>query len=134
MSRWTQADVDAVAERASNRRLTQREVTEIATGKPKRSKYRNERIRFQGQNFDSKHELRRWQEFEQQRTLGAIRGVARQVSIQLPGTHRRIRVDFLIVENDGRIRFVDAKGFDNALGHLKRTQVLEAYGITVELC
>jgi len=101
---------------------------------PKRSKYRAERIRWQDQAFDSKHELKRWQEFEQQRALGAIRAVVRQVSMPLPGTRRRIRIDFLIIENDGRQRWFDAKGFETAVSKLKRDQVREGYGIIVELC
>lgn len=100
----------------------------------RQNKYNAKKTEFQGQMFDSKHELERWQEFELQKTLGAIRAVVRQVSMPLPGTRRRIRVDFLIVENDGQQRWFDAKGFENAISKLKRDQVREAYGITIELC
>ena len=53
-------------------------------GQVKRSKYGNTRVAFQGQVFDSKQELKQYQWFEQQRLLGAIRAVVRQVSLPLP--------------------------------------------------
>ena len=100
----------------------------------KHLKYRNERVVWQGQVFDSKKELKQWKWFEQQRLLGAIRAVVRQVSLPLPQSRTRIRVDFMVVENDGKIRWWDSKGVDTDKGKLKRRQVLDGYGITVELC
>lgn len=99
----------------------------------KRSKYGNRRVTFQGQTFDSRHELKVWQDLKQQETAGLIRAVIRQVSLPLPGTSRRIRIDFAVVQFDGCIRFVDAKGFDTPTGRLKRNQVRQAYGIEIEL-
>jgi len=122
--RWTESDLDAARKRISGydrpRML-------------KRSKYRNVKAQWQGQTFDSHYELECFQTFEQQRVLGAIRSVVRQVSMPLPGSRRRIRVDFLIVENDGNQRWMDAKGFETALSKLKRDQVRDAYGITIEV-
>lgn len=119
--RWNQADVDAAQSRmAGNAR------------KPS-SKLKNERIEWQGQKFDSKKELKDFKMLEQQRSLGAIRAVVRQVSMPLPGSRRRIRIDFMIVENSGQLRWFDSKGFDTPLGRLKRDQIEQAYGIRVEL-
>jgi len=98
----------------------------------RRPKYRNEKQDWQGQTFDSKHELKCFKDFELERIAGKIRAVVRQVSFQLPGTHRRIRVDFMLVQPDGRIRWVDAKGFETKDWLLKRDQVREAFGISIE--
>jgi len=104
-----------------------------AAGASSASKYRNERVEFQGQKFDSRHELVVYLERQRQVLEGTIRAVIRQVSLPLPGTARRIRVDFAVVENDGRIRWEDAKGFDTPMGRLKRQQVKDAYGVEIEL-
>lgn len=100
---------------------------------PKRSKYGNTRVEFQGQKFDSVRELRVWKDLKRQENHGLIRAVIRQVSLTLPGTARRIRVDFLVVENDKRYRWLDAKGFETAAWRLKREIVKSAYGIEIEL-
>ena len=124
--RWSEQDLNAARQRMAG----------YDRPRPvKRSKLRNVKVSWQGRTFDSKHELKRFQEFDQQRALGVIRSVIQQVSIPLPGTRRRIRVDFIVVENDGSIRFWDAKGdFETQMSKLKRQQIFDAYGITIELC
>jgi len=124
--RWSEQDLNAARQRMAG----------YDRPRPvKRSKLRNVKVSWQGRTFDSKHELKRFQEFDQQRALGVIRSVIPQVSIPLPGTRRRIRVDFIVVENDGSIRFWDAKGdFETQMSKLKRQQIFDAYGITIELC
>lgn len=126
MKHWTEEDLRAVRQRLNQVNHPGRAV------RTKRSKYGNIKTYWQGQAFDSKHEFEDWKRFEQQRVLGAIRSVVRQVSMPLPGTRRRIRVDFLVVENDGRQRWFDSKGYETAVSKLKRDQVREAYGITIE--
>lgn len=121
--RWSQADVDGARHR-------------IAGGQKisvPRSKLGNVKVEWQGQKFDSKKELRDFQAFEQQRVMGAIRSVVRQVSMPLPGSTRRIRIDFVVMEKSGRLRWYDSKGFDTATGKLKRDLILQAYGIDVEI-
>lgn len=125
MTRWSESDVDAARSRMAGYERPRA---------AKRSKYRNVKVNFQGQTFDSKAELAQWQVFEEQRIFGAIRSVVRQVSMPLPGTRRRHRIDFLIIENSGGHRWYDKKGMDTAIGQLKRQQVFDAYGITIEIC
>src|SRR5437879_9272064 len=91
---WSESDLLKAQLKGARATLT-------GQGQVKRSKYGNTRVVFQGQVFDSKHELKQYQWFEQQRVLGAIRAVVRQVSLPLPQSHTPIRVDFMIVENDG---------------------------------
>jgi hypothetical protein len=128
MTRWTEVDLQRV-----NQRLKQALDAPLIPTHEARPKYGNHRIEENGLPFDSKKELADWKALELQRISGAIRGVARQVSIPLPGTTRRIRVDFMVIENDGRVRWFDSKGCDTAIGRLKRQQVLDGYGINVEL-
>lgn len=99
----------------------------------RRGKYFNEKIDWQGHRFDSKRELEKFKEFELQRAGRQIRACVRQVSFQLPGTHRRIRIDFMVVENDGSIHWYDAKGFETEAWNLKRAQVKDAFGIHIQL-
>jgi len=101
-------------------------------GSSRQQKYRNQQCTFQGLKFDSLKELEDYKAFKFQELQGAIRAVVRQVSFPLQGAERRIRVDFMIVENDGRIRFVDSKGFATPEWKSKRDQVKSAYNIEIE--
>lgn len=112
---------------------TEADLQAALSGEPKRSKYGATRVEWQGQKFDSQRELTDWKHFEQQRIDGYIRAVVRQVSLPLLGSTRRIRIDFMVVQRDGAIRFYDSKGYDTPLGKLKRQQVFESYGIEVRL-
>jgi len=96
-------------------------------------KYRNVPTEFQGLKFDSKHELEIYRGLKLREAAGEIRAVVRQVSMQLPGTKRRIRIDFMLVHLDGRIEFADAKGWETAAWSLKRQQVKDAFGIDIQL-
>lgn len=98
----------------------------------RQQKYRNEHCTWQGLTFDSKKEMEDYKAFKLQEASGQIRAVIRQVSFPLQGSTRRIRTDFVIVEHDGRLRFVDSKGFETPEWKLKRQMVEEAYGIVIE--
>lgn len=96
-------------------------------------KWHNEHCLWQGLKFDSKKELADYKSLKLQEAAGAIRAVVRQVSFPLQGSTRRIRVDFLIVEQDGRIRWCDSKGVATDKWLLKQKLVQDAYGITIEV-
>lgn len=98
-----------------------------------RSKYSNTKVEFQGQKFDSEGELKAYKAFKLQELAGAIRSVIRQVSLPLQGSNRRIRLDFVVVEKDGRIRWFDFKGYVTPAWASKRDQVQSAYGIDIEI-
>lgn len=149
MSRWSLADVVAAQNRMSGAIL--RKPAEpvrpkptattpavppdlAALASPKRTRHGNQKCEYQGQKFDSKHELRVFQDLELQRAAGAIRAVVRQVSLPIAGSRRRIRIDFMIVENDGRIRWLDAKGFSEREWLLKRDLIQASCGIVIETC
>lgn len=126
--RWTEADLQRfqAAQVIAGRIAAPLEI-------PKPAKYGNTRISFQGQTFDSKHELQCWKDFKAQELTCVIRAVIRQVSLPLPGSTRRIRIDFLVVENDETNSWYDAKGYETAAWKSKRDQIFTAYGIKVKL-
>lgn len=128
--RWTADDITRV-----NKRLQQAIEAPLAPilMPVKRPKYGNSKVQWQGYTFDSKKECEDFKSFEIQRIAGAIRSVIRQVSFQLPGTLHRIRVDFLVVENDGTHRWFDSKGFETEAWRNKREQVKTAFGIEIQL-
>lgn len=105
-----------------------------ALASPKRTRHGNQRTEYQGMMFDSKHELRVYKDLELQRAAGQIRGLVRQVSMPIAGSRRRIRIDFMIVENDGRIRWLDAKGHAEREWLLKRDLIQASCGIVIETC
>lgn len=63
---------------------------------------------------------------------GEFRSVIRQVSLPLPSQKRRMRIDFLVIEHDGRVRWIDSKGFATKEWLVKRDEVEHAYGIKIE--
>ena len=126
MTRWTEADV-----RNASARIQQM-IAGATEGQRPQSKYKNIRCVFQGETFDSKRELERYKEFKLMQLSGQIRSVVRQVSFCLPGTKRRIRVDFLVVELDGRQSWYDAKGFETTAWSLKAQIVKDAIGIEIK--
>lgn len=121
MTRWTAQD------------LVARGFTAIAapSAVERRGRNSNRTVEYQGQTFDSKHELQVFKDFELERAAGNIRAVVRQVSMPIAG-RRRIRLDFMIVTNDNRIRWVDAKGYAEREWLLKRDLVQNLFGITIE--
>lgn len=127
MTRWSEADLARVQSNLHRPSNTPR----APAAKP--PKYRNVRTQYQGQVFHSKRELEAWKAFKLQALAGGIRAVIRQVSLTIPESTRRIRLDFLIIENDGTHRWFDAKGFETAEFRLKADILRSAYGITVQL-
>jgi hypothetical protein len=101
---------------------------------PKRTRHGNVKCEYQGQMFDSKHELKAFQDLELQRAAGQIRGLARQVSIPIAGSKRRLRIDFLVVNNDGTVRWIDAKGHAEREWLTKRDILQASCGIVIETC
>lgn len=126
--RWTE---EQYAAHLRDKRLSAAVKAEPA---PVRSKYSNHKVTWQGHSFDSKHELRCFQEFELERMAGKLRAVIRQVSLPLPGSKRRLRLDFLLVDNTGNCRWLDAKGYITKEWALKADVIQQAYGLRIETC
>ena len=75
---------------------------------------RGQRVERAGRTFASKAEARYHAELELRQREGQVQWFLRQVPIDLgvDGTGKVIsyRVDYLVLESDGRLRFVDVKG------------------------
>lgn len=98
----------------------------------KRGKYGNHHVEYDGRKFDSKLEMKRYIDLERLKQAKLIRGFAHQVSVPLPSGKRRMIIDFMIVENDGRIRWEDAKGMPTKDWLVKRDELQHALGIEIK--
>lgn len=137
--RWNAADIDALAPAARSQVIAQLRASP-QTGQPAvspsppaagRRKYGNVPAIVEGIRFDSKREAQVYKDLVLQRVSGAIRGFARQVSFPLAST-RRIRLDFVVVEPDGRTRYLDAKGFATEAWKVKRAEFEALMGVKIE--
>ena len=114
-------------------RMTAEQARELLA-KPKRNKYRAVRtVGADGRTYASSLEARHSEALEAQKRAGLIRGWVPQVSFSLPGTKRRVIVDFLVVMLDGRIRLEDTKGVETPAWRIKRDLLQTALGTPVDL-
>jgi hypothetical protein len=77
-----------------------------------RSKYRNERTRYNGITYDSAGEARWAAYLDQRLRSGEIRAWTRQVTVMLGVPENKVRIDFLVWGNDGSSWFEEFKGTD----------------------
>ena len=96
---------------------------------PRKSKYRAVKTQVDGMTFDSKKEARIYAALN---CRPDVKFILRQIPFAIPGGFKH-RVDFMLYHHDGTVSFAEAKGYDNRLGNLKRRQVEELYGITIEV-
>lgn len=115
--RWTEADLKRI---------------QTKQPLPKPSKYKNQPERVDGKWFSSKKEANYYLQLKLAQAMGQIRGFACQVAIPLPSGKRRMVIDFLVVELDGRIRWVDTKGYVTDTWATKRDELEHALGIQIE--
>lgn len=108
-------------------------------GKPKRSKYGNEKVVIDGITFDSKVEGKYWTHLRLRERAGEVYGIIRQkpFPIELGGMSIcTLRVDFYFFDHTvNRMRAVDIKGgpSDTAVFRLKAKLVKAMYGVDVEI-
>lgn len=96
------------------------------------SKYRNTKTVVDGITFDSKLEARYYEQLKLRKAAGEVKWFLRQVTFELEG-RVRYRADFLVVLTAGGTDVIDCKGFDTRSSINKRKQVLERYGVEVQL-
>ena len=84
----------------------------------------------QGIKFQSKNAPRYFRELQARVFAGEVLYFLRQVPFDLFGV--KYRVDFMEVLKDGRIRYVDVKGFRTAGYKAKRKQVENVYPVKIE--
>lgn len=99
-----------------------------------RSKYGNRKTTRGGEQFDSEHEARVYDEILLRLRAGEMRGFCRQQSFPLPGGVKYI-ADFVILNNDQTYTVVDAKSEatrKDKVYCLKKRQMRECYGIVIQ--
>lgn len=131
MSRFLRMTTEQLAAYESKRGASAAAVAPCSA--PKRSKMGNRSVVWNGIKFPSGRQLKNHQAFLAQHAAGAIRGYMSEVSIRLPGTTRRVRIDHVVVQLDGFIKWYDSKGFLTPNASLKYKQIQDAYGIEVVL-
>jgi hypothetical protein len=124
------ASVDHLPERW--RESARRQLGEPKRPDRKRSKYGAERINVDGIVFDSKREARHYALLKHMQTAGEIKRFHRQVQFDLEGGVRYI-CDFMVVHNDDRIEYRDAKGVKTKEFSIKRRMVRGRYGVEIVL-
>jgi hypothetical protein len=96
-------------------------------------KFRNERCEVDGKSFPSKLEARCYGWLTQRKAAGDVAFFLRQVPFELEGGIV-YRLDFLVVlTGTGGVELIEAKGYDTQVGRNKRKQVLDRYGVQVQL-
>jgi hypothetical protein len=83
---------------------------ELLASESRPSKYRSERVEYDGLLYDSRAEAARARELDAQRAAGVIRGWIRQVPFRLGVPENVYRVDFLVFHLDGTVHAEDTKG------------------------
>lgn len=97
-------------------------------------KYRNVPTEYNGRTYPSKAQAAHAAQLDLEVKAGLIKGWIAEVSIPIPGTNRRMRLDSLVIMNDGRVRWQDVKGGPiTQAWQLKREIVQNAYGITIDI-
>jgi hypothetical protein len=101
---------------------------------PKQTKYRAVRtVGADGRTYASKLEARHSEALDAQKRAGLIRGWLPQCSLPVPGTSRRLVVDFLIVDNEGRLKIHDTKGVLTREWAIKKELIERALGTPIDL-
>ena len=110
-------------------RLSESEAKHVLKGR-KRSKYQNKRTEINGKKFDSKAEAARYEYNLLRIQAGELYYQLMQCPFHLPGGIT-YRVDFMEVYPDGRIEFVDVKGYVTDTFKLKKKQVESLYPVII---
>lgn len=139
--RWSEEDLLTIERRmkAGHARaavLTPERRQEIARlgGQAKANKFRNEPVVVDGIRFPSKKEANYYLELQFRKASGEIKGFTRQVSLRLASGKRRMVIDFMVVELDDRVRWIDTKGYHDKRSQwvVKRDELEHSLGIKIE--
>ena len=85
-----------------------------------------------GISFPSKAEARFYEELLMRQRIGDVLFFLRQVPFHLPGGVRYV-VDYQIFQSDGRVRFIDVKGFETPEFKNKKKLVEAIFPIEIEV-
>lgn len=109
-------------------------IDRLSAPPPKPSKYRNQRVTIDGENFASKGEAQRWQELRTMQAAGLIADLKRQVrfTIHINGYDICAYIaDFVYFERGERV-VEDFKGFRTEVFTLKKKLLYALYQIEIK--
>lgn len=101
--------------------------------KPKgKSKFGNKRCEADSFKFDSMLERSYYYKLKKDREDGKIKYFLMQVPLHLPANIKYI-ADFMTVDYDNKINYIDVKGVETDVFKLKKKLVKEYYGIDIKV-
>lgn len=112
--------------------MTPEEFQKLIKSKSHKHKFHAKRTERQGISFSSKMEAKYYDLLVLLQKSGEVLFFLRQVPFQLPG-NKKYFLDFLVFYSDGRIEFVECKGFMTPLAKLKLDQIQEIYPVEIKI-
>jgi hypothetical protein len=97
-----------------------------------RHKFNAQRVKNDGQTFDSKIEFAFYNKLKLEMQAGIVLFFLRRVAFHLPGG-ATYRCDYQVFYTDGTIRFIDVKGVETSEFILKKKLVEALYPVTIEV-
>jgi len=97
-----------------------------------KNKYRNKPTYVNGVRFPSMLEANYYKKLVLRQQAGDIKYFLTQVPFRLPGNVKYV-CDFMVVENDGSIKYLDTKGVQTTVFKMKKKQVEALYPVIIEI-
>lgn len=104
----------------------------IEKGDARRSKMGNVATTVDGIRFDSKREAKYYEQLKLRVIAGEVSHFLRQTALHLPGGTKLV-IDFLVFYTDGRVEYVDTKGWETPVFKIKRKEVEHHYPFRITL-
>lgn len=98
------------------------------------SKYKNRKTEYNGALYDSKKEADYALQLDMLMKAGEIQSWERQIRLDAVVEGKKVCTyiaDFKVTEKDGRIQYVDVKGFKPAVYRLKKKLIEALYHLTI---
>lgn len=96
------------------------------------NKFGAKAVIYDGIRFPSQKEGNYYLTLKSSKISGKIKSFIMQVPFRLPGGASH-RVDFMVINHDNTVEFIEVKGRDLPMGKLKRHQTEELYGIEIKV-
>ena len=103
------------------------------------NKYGAWKTEYNGHTYDSRKEAKYAEELDLRVKAGEIKSWDRQVRLDCVFNYKKcffMKIDFLIHENDGSLRYVDVKGYKKGMAYtywnVKRKVIQALMGIDIE--
>lgn len=98
----------------------------------KKNKYNAKAAIADGYRFDSKKECKFYNKLKLLQKAGEIRYFLRQVPFRL-STDVTYRVDFMVCENDGTVKYWEVKGYMTDAARVKISMCEKLYGVEINV-